>query len=479
MGFWDSAAGRFWRRSGADSGSKEPRPNTKPTELAELIDSETGAWAESAEGPFWAAIGIARSVNLSGEGRTIAIVDGWIDDNNPLLTQVVRSRTLCDGASPAGTAHGATVTRLIAEVAPDVSVDFYGVCDPRGLPMKSAVQDAMRHIEASDAEIVNMSVGYGRSVESAARFHAEARPSFDPPDHIDSPDCGWCAPVEALASSRTVVAAVGNDRERTLCPARSPRALSVGYMTELRWQQEAIGGSYERAALLPPPYNQSFGYAYMVHHIEGALGSSFGAPLLSGALALARMGQSELSDWIQARQTGENLTLVLDEQNPERVVPEDKRVPPLVLSARLDDAIRAMPHSSHFGNDVALDELQPCFECSLFCESLISTYGLFALLTIDDPPVANRRFEVAKRLMPWSRHSFVNRAEMLVRLLPGAPAEQRRRYLAAAIGDLRHAAERCNPPSAAASIQLADDFGIVVDSGDANAGPADACTSGM
>jgi hypothetical protein len=72
-----------------------------------------------------------------------------------------------------GEKHGTAVALLIAEVAPDAKLDFYGICDRYGQPQPGPLKHALELAAASDVNIINISAGRALLRQDSLDLHHE------------------------------------------------------------------------------------------------------------------------------------------------------------------------------------------------------------------------------------------------------------------------------------------------------------------
>lgn len=408
-------------------------------------DRESGEWSLETSGPFWEAIKIAHRAKRTGRGTSIAILDGWYDTTIPRLRDKIRSRQLCNGASSIVKEHGTAVALLISAVAPDAKLDFYGICDVVGRPLPGLLADALELVAESDVFVVNLSAGYPRTWTDSFKNHRGMPSGFSLLDLQDNweglEDCLWCAPVdEAALHGKIVVTAVGNDEQKVYCPARSPYAIATGFRIENRiLKTDKSGEAYEVGESgVPMGYLQSSEVAYTINQPEGMIGSSFSAPLLSGALALG-IPSSEIQRWFDANHLGSmaHVALYSDNRSKQEV------------TSLLARAWSQVPHD-HFSEV----NQEPCFECSLFLETLYTAESLLWLVNgIHD--IAEQRMKVNQKIMPWSPHAFINLGALLERRAAQAPRKtDTLKLIAEAIRNYEIAVD-CPRPSLIAEQRLA------------------------
>ena len=410
--------------------------------LLQHFDRSTGTWALKTHGSFWEAIKIAHSAGRRGAGTSIAILDGWCDTSIPQLSKRLRSIQLAKGASAVATGHGTAVALLIATVAPEATLDFYGICDARKRPTPACLTDAVSRAAETDITLINLSASLRRSVPDSVTGHAGKPALFGTPDvpmdRTEIQDCGWCAVGDrAWKSGKLIVAAAGNDAWSISCPARSPKTISAGFQIERRVLVETGAEQREEGVLeAPEGYMQNPHVAFWIQQPSDALGSSFATPLLTGALALG-IPVGELPRWFLARwHASQALNALVPGHHPE------------TMKKLLIDAWTACPHD-HSGEA----DPPPCFECSLFLEGLYATETQF--WAVHNAFHAAPRLLMAQAVMPWSPHAFVNYAIMQERRAQRAVDPDAARDLRAeAIEFFEYAATRCTPPSSIAAAHL-------------------------
>jgi hypothetical protein len=446
---WRDLAKRLFRRKGATTDQHGEAALIEGS-LQALLDRglAPGSWAAEKWGTFWGAVGLAHLTNRRGSGAVIAVVDGWVDiENHPQLQKLVTSRTLCRAAalSDLGTAHGTEVCLLISEVAPDAEIHFYGVTDEHGAPLLSAYQEALTLAAAERPTVINISAGRKMSWEETLRSHIGPPAPYraETADWPTEVTCPWCSAADSVAATGIpLVAAVGNDPTSVLCPARSPHVLAAGFQVERRVLMYTDSGrAYEGGELIQlSGWEQSTEVAFTITHVEGAKGSSFAAPLLSGALALG-VPANDLRDWMSARFAGyAALTKITSDSRERRVSAKDD------LAFGFD----RLPHKH-----LAEDAPNSCFECSLFCEALYAEHLQYLLAVIpQDLDIVDWHCKLIGDILPWSLHAPLDRAEVRIRQTQlVATREEKESLMQDAIAYLQRAAE-CNPPSLLAQAKL-------------------------
>jgi len=412
--------------------------------IMSYYDAASGKWNLKANGRFWEAIKIAHKKKQMGRGTSIAILDGWYDKTIPHLRDRIRSQQVCDGASPTAMKHGTTVALLITAVAPYADLDFYGICDEYGRPQPGPLKHALKLATASDVTIINISAGRPRSWQQTLQLH-RGLPSGYGLHEVQGEvfcreDCHWCGPVDEAAShDKIIVAAVGNNPQEVLCPARSPNVIATGFQTERRYLTSTDSETpYEVGEPdQPEGYIQSSEVAFTINQPKDAIGSSFGAPLLSGALALG-IPSIEIPSWLKASQEATQAHYSLY-----------SRAPIKQTASLLTSAWNKVPHD-HFSES----KPDPCFECSLFLEVLYTVECLI-WLTNNVYDTADQRLKITQQIMPWSPHAFVNFGNLLERLATQESRSDTRSLIEEAIRYYEIALD-CTPSSIIAAQRLAE-----------------------
>jgi hypothetical protein len=252
----------------------------------------------------------AHDDGFTGLGRTVAVVDTGVATGVADLAGRVAERWRCNPActlldpaepdtpadpqdpeDPLRTSHGTEVASVVAAnddgrgttgVAPGATIVSYRVDGANGIPISSVRSALLRIAADDDIDVVNLSLG-----------GSQRSPSEQ--EAVDA----------VLAAGKTVVASAGNTGDRIpQYPAAFPGVISVG-ATDADGQIASFS-SYGKVDLVAPgacvavaevsgfdqdrgcPGDAGSGVAYNS-------GTSFAAPIISGALALADSGSPLLA----------------------------------------------------------------------------------------------------------------------------------------------------------------------------------------
>lgn len=370
-------------------------------------DRAGGGWAFPRVGPFWDALAEAHRRGERGGGRRVAIIDSAFDRTIPALA---RDTTECLPNRPgADLSHGTAVALLVRTAAPDAVLDLYAIGAPDG-PDRHAVRAALRKVAGSGAAVLCLSLGV--SVPFAEVTFEMVDPPLltaTRPARCPSPSGCLCDAVEAVAASRTIFAAVGNDAGGVFCPAMARSARAIGFQLERRAWDAERGESAWAAA--PGGYDQSDAADYTLVQPPGVLGSSFATPLVAGAAAL--QGDPGV---IPAMQNACRTGAVADALLAAYRSKHDRD--PADLSAALglyNQALLAFPH---------LDALRGgdhwCVGCALYGGTLFVNAGL-AQIEATELELAERLLRIARHIAPLSADAVANLATC--RALRGAAGE--------------------------------------------------------
>lgn len=257
--------------------------------------------AAPAKGDYWAQqrFNLGRlPAGADGAGITVAVLDSGVDAKNPLLSgRVLAGRDLLHGRSDGQqdcVGHGTAVATLIAGHADG---DFRGVAPgARILPVRVSERtrpDDTRAQTATPAELAN-AIDYAISAEADVINMSFAITGNDAAE-TDFPAVR-AAVARAVAADIVVVAAVGNEYPQRLSyPAGYPGVLGVGAVTaDGKRQQASMTGSF--VAIAAPGERIVTGWPGGALTVQS--GTSFAAPLVSGAAALVRQAHR---GWSAAR----------------------------------------------------------------------------------------------------------------------------------------------------------------------------------
>ncbi|MCD0175926.1 S8 family serine peptidase [Deinococcus sp. 14RED07] len=242
-------------------------------------------WASTQE--YWAAINLQaahRLVPELGRGVKVAVIDTGIDLNHPLLRGRIDTVGAWDyvggDASPqeelpvSGVrkyGHGTAVSGVVLQVAPNAEILPLRVLNPNGRGPMSRVLQAMDRAVASGARVINLSLG---SVTDSAALNTMIS--------------------AALARGIVVVNSSGNSgKEGMVFPAQN---LTTGLFTansgllgigsvSLKGMKSSFS-TYSAGMSLTAPGEKVI-TSYPDSRLAYASGTSFAAPAVSGAAALA------------------------------------------------------------------------------------------------------------------------------------------------------------------------------------------------
>lgn len=209
----------------------------------------------------------------SGRGITVAVVDTGVDRNHEDLPRLLRGRDFVSGDSSASdeNGHGTFVAGVIAAKRNNgrgiagvsrASILPVRVLNARGFGRDSAISRGIRWAASNGADVINLSLGGGRSsriLKDAVRY--------------------------ATRRGSLVVAASGNSGgTRPMYPAAYPQAIAVG-ATDLKDRMAWFTDHGPWLDVVAPGVN----IASTVPRNRYAIGdgTSFSSPLVAGAAALA------------------------------------------------------------------------------------------------------------------------------------------------------------------------------------------------
>jgi subtilisin family serine protease len=398
-------------------------------------DPSTEGWDYSFDSEFWKAVDHAHRLGRRGGGRKVAVIDTACDLRVPALRgRVDRVIEMSpQPLSPGGNEHGTAVALLIARVAPDCRFDIYPVRRDDGSINASDVAHAIGQAAASDADVVNVSLGAWQCVpdiqdrvRAAGREAVEACLFGPSPKQatqellnriLPDPDCDLCrAATAAAAAGKLVLAAAGNDPGEILCPARAERVFSIGFQRSKRTVVNASTGDYEVAEGLSPEAPQSYFWDISLPEISGVLGTSFASPLYAGVAALG-VTAAEFSAYLSAVpvtmlasqfQAQLNISVAETGRLPEGM--ERVQEGALRLFAA---ALRRLPHvhtrteALEKGGGRPIADPASCATCGLFAAPLYVNCGLF-LLQSGNIGDGMDLLSAARALAPWSCDAAAN-----------------------------------------------------------------------
>ncbi len=372
-------------------------------------------WTMPLKGHFWETIAAAHAEGLTGRGRRVAVIDSPPDTSYTALADVEVRALVPSGPHP----HGTLVDLLIRTAAPDCALTHFGICRD-GRPQPGALATALDAALSGSFDYVCMSLGAAQPMQPGA--NAELMPLIRKGDFVaaarqlaetdrDPPcvetcayDHCFCAQIGAVdAEDMPVLITAAGNADELFCPARAPECLSIGFQTERRWFEDG----HERREWHRPPYAQSGLLDYTLMQMEGALGSSFAAPLFAGALAL-REEPRPVRTLLRPNEVAG--AAVLMEAEAARLRKSGKPV-----SAALAGALRQIYDLAFAGpGDVGIYDLSPSrrLEARLCYSSTVINAALVLLRCRQKEHVqaAIDMFEWCARLMPWHHSPRANLA---------------------------------------------------------------------
>ncbi len=362
--------------------------------LIESYDPERDEWIFPQVGDFWEAVKQAHKWGHSGEGKRIAIIDGSFDLRMPKL-RAQATGSIHKWAKPGENKdHGTAVALLIATVAPSSSFDLYEVSEHQK-PSLRLVMKALELAGQAEATLINLSLG-------------------KPVGNLELLDrsgghCGLCNSASSAAShGKTVIAAVGNSEGERYCPAQDSSVLGIGFRREMRTVIETQeGGKSESAHWDKPSYPQSLKPAYTITQPANVLGSSFAAPLFTGALALID-NTDEVPQFLEALKIGgiaEAFHALLHDNTNFSADIKKKFID--LARQHYNKALSSLPHIHMEAQDGP-----PCISCSFFAQNLYTNAGLF-FLNDGKLDAAEKLLSAVRWFAPWSPHAAANMAALL------------------------------------------------------------------
>lgn len=390
--------------------------------LIECYHPDRDEWDFSRDSDFWHAVQEAHKWGRRGEGKRIAIIDGAFDLAIPKLRAQANGTINAWAASGESKDHGTGVALLIGAVAPSCHFDLYEVSQNQK-PSRSLVIKALELASQSDAILINLSIG--RPVDNLGWWDRLWRPK----GHCELCRCASMA----AAGGKLVIAAVGNAEGEAFCPARDKSALGIGFQREVRKVIKTKEGGFSEAAFWDKPsYPQAFIPDYTVAQPAGVLGSSFAAPLITGALALID-DIGEVHQFLEAAEIGsiaDAMQGVLKNFGPAKGMEMLKLLYVGALSLpHKHGGVQAALHNA--GASEGIDMLKklyaeallrlphrhsgaqdgpPCIACSIFAQNLYINAGLFFLEYGGLIDLSEDLLVAARWLAPWSPHAAANLA---------------------------------------------------------------------
>ena len=391
-------------------------------------NSVTNRWTFSFDSPFWKAIKHAHELGRRGTDRRVAIIDSGCDLSILRLRQRVDAvKSFVPGAADQDTlGHGTAVALLTTEVAPECRLDIYQVARD-GKPDESAVIEALTAVAESNADVVNVSIAALSPFQFTAEQLQTGIADGDGSGKkyaLEEKPCGLCAAATAAnAKGKLVFAAGGNAPNTASCPARAQGVAAVGFEGSYTKVTGLPGGGMQSAAFASGPNApQSLLLDVSLREIPGVLGTSFAAPLFSGAAALG-LTQAELNGYIAA-----NAAAAFPQLFQGLIRSSVKPTSDMVkqVSRWFEIAQKKLPHvhctyQAGVNPGVVASDPMTCFSCGIFVESIIVNHGLWLLETFRTND-AKSLLEAVRTIAPWSADATANLAATMRELgdIPGA-----------------------------------------------------------
>lgn len=259
--------------------------------------------------PTWQQVGLMEAQRLAptlGAGVKVAVLDTGLDVNHPALQGrlaprqewrdfVDGDRLPLDEAGGAGYGHGTAVAGVIAQVAPEVTLLPLRVLGPDGSGDLSALLLAIDWAIRQQADIIHMSLGTDSDVLSLR----------------------WLVQFAASQGVLAVASSGNSGDEQVTYPAAygalgtfSANVLSVGSVDGN--DRKSVFSTYgEQLELLAP--GEALTTLAPEEHVVRATGTSFAAPVVSGALALA-LAEAQGRTWADSVKEAAK---PIDDLNPE------------------------------------------------------------------------------------------------------------------------------------------------------------------
>ena len=407
-------------------------------------------------GPFWEGMQVARSLDLSGNGKKVAVVDADFDLNYGGLRAVVDpgSTVLTDRVGRRGR-HGTAVALLVHEVAPAATLILLDVYPGIHL-QSSAVADGIHAAVEAGANVINFSLEFSSDCPRADRsgFDLDVILSSDPspeafldqvrywltasePYRIGScSDCAVCVALGFVPSEVVIVAASGNT-DRSVCPACYTRSIGVGFEK----RERVLVGDRDVITTSLPTFAQNLRTESLLPQPPGFDGTSFAAPLTSGLAAILPR-TSDVASMSRMPFAFFPLAALLD-TIAAASEPAERSIETLV--AGFDLFGDACPDDHRHWSQASPG---PCVTCSIYMIDWYNNYSALRLFIRD--PGAVEFAALATTVAPFSPDAALNHGTALARAARSLPAgPSRRRGLREAEREYRRSLSLAAAPNAA------------------------------
>lgn len=389
--------------------------DSAPKGLAQY-DSTSDRWGVEFGGNLWKAVDHARSLGRTGKERTVAIIDSGIDTSIPRLKKLVQhTASFVPKAMSMDTSHGTLVALLISQVAPDAKLEIYEVATEEG-PDEFAVKDALHAVKERNTPVVNLSLGRPIPLR-------EGPPDTDPVDilakHKLAPEeipCTLCAAAKEVADiGNIVMAASGNYPGHMDCPARQEGVFAVAYQGAPKRiiSKADDGGSLESTLPNDATQSQAGIWDFSISEIDGLLGTSFAAPILSGVAALG-INKEELSCYTSSTHPYQLAHLLMSYLRTGKLSDDESRRLVKQCFELFTESLKRLPHV-HCAYDkkvkpnIEMTPPEECASCGFFAEPHYVNFGLF-LAEAGMLDEGRELLEVAVIIAPWSPDAAANLA---------------------------------------------------------------------
>lgn len=161
------------------------------------------------------------------DGRSIAIIDSGVVVDHPVIAPVLVAAIDLTGEGPQDQiGHGTFVALQVLAVAgptPLISIKVFGGDKNGNIDGANRLAEALRIAANRGASVANVSAG----VDLVCANQRDP----EPPTWLTSCEStDLCQAVDELKERMIVIAAVGNDPEKTGCPACCANAMAIGAM---------------------------------------------------------------------------------------------------------------------------------------------------------------------------------------------------------------------------------------------------------
>ncbi|MEE6272647.1 S8 family serine peptidase [Georgenia sp. MJ206] len=377
-------------------------------------DAIAREWSLPRAGELWDGVALAHRMGRLGEGRVVAIVDDGFDMCVPALAE---HGLVWPSRRRGTTTHGTVVALLVLAVAPRARLRLYPASSDGHYDL-ALVEAAIAHATASDATVINLSIGQAFPMADVLDHEAffgnlPAWPGLSSADlpfwvseglgRLD----GWRALVRTPASplgaaartaveaGRVVIAASGNAGGYAYSPAVEDGVTAVSFQ---RVERAARDGLSEDARATPPSFSQSELSDLAVAQPAGVLGSSFATPLIAGLVALMSDPAEMPAFTGTARLAALAAGLMVHLEHGAAWSPRRDGVVDELFKRAIDRAPHPHLDPTHRA---------PCPECAVLVADAYINFGLFRL-GWNDLDSAENLLSAAVAVAPTNPHAAAN-----------------------------------------------------------------------